>query len=249
MKRIKMIMPVPMPAAALSAFEAQIPESLQRPDMTVDFVAVREGARILDSYYETTLADAFVLEAGATAEEEGYDAVCINSMSDSGLAALRSRLSIPVVGPGQSCLLMACMLGYRFSIITMWDQWRHLYSKVVTEQGLGHRLASVRSIDVRPDAHELLAGKEEIVFSKLEAESLAAISEDGAEVIVIGSTTMYQSYDYLRSRLSVPVLNPGLISLKLCEMLLDLELSHSKRTYPSPEALNDEILSGIPPVF
>ena len=233
MKRIKMIMPVPMPAAALSAFEAQIPESLQRPDMAVDFVAVREGARILDSYYETTLADAFVLEAGATAEEEGYDAVCINSMSDSGLAALRSRLSIPVVGPGQSCLLMACMLGYRFSIITMWDQWRPLYSKVVTEQGLGHRLA----------------GKEEIVFAKLEAESLAAISEDGAEVIIIGSTTMHQSYDYLRSRLSVPVLNPGLVSLKLCEMLLDLELSHSKRTYPSPEALNDEILSVIPPVF
>ena len=158
MKRIKMIMPVPMPATALSAFEAQIPESLRRSDLAVDFVAVREGARILDSYYETTLADAFVLEAGATAEDEGYDAVCINSMSDSGLAALRSRLSIPVVGPGQSCLAMACMLGHRFSIITMWDQWRHLYSKVVTEQGMGHRLASVRTIDVRPDAHELLAG-------------------------------------------------------------------------------------------
>jgi allantoin racemase len=249
MKRIKMIMPVPMPAAALSAFEAQIPESLRRSDIAVDFVAVREGAKILDSYYETTMADAFVLEAGATAEEDGYDAVCINSMSDSGLAALRSRLGIPVVGPGQSCLLMACMLGHRFSIITMWDQWRHLYSKVVTEQGLSHRLASVRTIDVRPDAHELLAGKEEIVFSKLEAESLAAISEDGAEVIIIGSTTMYQSYEYLRSRLGVPVLNPGLISLKLCEMLLDLELSHSKRAYPSPEALNDGLLSGITPAF
>ena len=70
MKRIKMIMPVPMPATALSAFEAQIPESLRRSDLAVDFVAVREGARILDSYYETTLADAFVLEAGATAEDE-----------------------------------------------------------------------------------------------------------------------------------------------------------------------------------
>jgi allantoin racemase len=249
MKRIKMIMPVPMPATALSAFEAQIPGSLRRSDLAVDFVAVREGARILDSYYETTLADAFVLEAGATAEDEGYDAVCINSMSDSGLAALRSRLGIPVVGPGQSCLLMACMLGYRFSIITMWDQWRHLYSKVVTEQGLSHRLASVRTIDVRPDAHELLAGKEEIVFAKLEAESLAAIGEDGADLIIIGSTTMYQSYEYLRSRLDVPVLNPGLISLKLCEMLLDLELSHSKHAYPSPETLNDAVLSGIPPVF
>ena len=177
MKRIKMIMPVPMPQAALAAFEAQIPPALRRSDVTVDFVAVKEGGKILDSYYEMTLADAFVLEAGASAEAEGYDAVCINSMSDSGLAALRSRLSIPVVGPGQSCLLTACMLGEKFSVLTMWDQWRPLYKKAIQEQGLMHRVASVRSIDVRPDAQELLAGKEEIVFAKLEAEGLAAIEQ------------------------------------------------------------------------
>ena len=249
MKRIKMIMPVPMPGVALAAFESQIPAALKRPDVQIDFVAVRHGAAILDSYYETTLADAFVLEAGASAEAEGYDAVCINSMSDSGLAALRSRLTIPVVGPGQSCMLMACMLGHRFSVITMWDQWRHLYAKVISDLGIAHRLASVRTIDVRPDAQELLSGKEEVVFEKLEQVSRAAIEQDGADVIILGSTTMHQSYDFLKSRLEVPVLNPGLISLKLCEMLLDLEVSHSKRAYPAPELLNDDLLSAIRPLF
>jgi allantoin racemase len=246
-KRIKMIMPVPMPPVALAAFEAQIPPSLRRDDVSIDFVAVKEGAKILDSYYELTMADAFVLEAGLSAEEEGYDAVCINSMSDSGMAALRSRLSIPVVGPGQSCLLTACMLGDKFSILTMWDQWRPLYKKTIQEQGLAHRLASIRSIDVRPDTQELLAGKEEVVFAQLEAAGLAAIEEDGADVIIIGSTTMHQSHEYLAERLPVPVLNPGLISLKLCEMLLDLGLSHSKRAYPPPEVLNDQIFEGVPP--
>ncbi|MFT6366772.1 MAG: allantoin racemase [Halioglobus sp.] len=242
-----MIMPVPMPPVALAAFEAQIPPSLRRDDVSIDFVAVKEGAKILDSYYELTMADAFVLEAGLSAEEEGYDAVCINSMSDSGMAALRSRLSIPVVGPGQSCLLTACMLGDKFSILTMWDQWRPLYKKTIQEQGLAHRLASIRSIDVRPDTQELLAGKEEVVFAQLEAAGLAAIEEDGADVIIIGSTTMHQSHEYLAERLPVPVLNPGLISLKLCEMLLDLGLSHSKRAYPPPEVLNDQIFEGVPP--
>ena len=247
MKRIKMIMPVPMPQAALAAFEAQIPPALRRTDVTVDFVAVKEGGKILDSYYEMTLADAFVLEAGASAEAEGYDAVCINSMSDSGLAALRSRLSIPVVGPGQSCLLTACMLGEKFSVLTMWDQWRPLYKKAIQEQGLMHRVASVRSIDVRPDAQELLAGKEEIVFAKLEAEGLAAIEHDGADVIILGSTTMHQSHAYLAQKLPVPVLNPGLVALKLCEMLLDLGLSHSGRAYQSPEVLNDHVFAAVPP--
>ncbi|MFT6286435.1 MAG: allantoin racemase [Halieaceae bacterium] len=246
-KKIKMIMPVPMPPAALAGFESQIPSSLRRDDVTIDFVAVKEGAKILDSYYEMTMADAFVLEAGIAAEAEGYDAVCINSMSDSGLAALRSRLSIPVVGPCQSCLLTACMLGEKFSIITMWDQWRPLYKKTIQEQGLAHRLASIRAINVRPDAQELLAGKEDIVFAQLEAAALAAIHEDGAEVIIIGSTTMHQSYEYLAGKLPVPVLNPGLISLKVCEMLLDLELTHSKLAYPPPELLNDHVLDSVKP--
>ena len=42
-----------------------------------------------------------ILEAGLTAELDGFDAVCIDTMSDSGVAALRSSLSIPVVGPGR----------------------------------------------------------------------------------------------------------------------------------------------------
>jgi len=100
--KIKMILPVPIPPEALAAFEAQVPVSLQRPDLQIDFCAAKGGGKILDSYYEMALADAFVLEAGLFAESEGYDAVCINSMSDSGLSALRSRLNIPVVGPGSS---------------------------------------------------------------------------------------------------------------------------------------------------
>ena len=131
--KIKMILPVPIPPEALAAFEAQVPVSLQRPDLQIDFCAAKGGGKILDSYYEMALADAFVLEAGLCAESEGYDAVCINSMSDSGLSALRSRLNIPVVGPGQACFLTAAMLGHRFSVVTMWDRWKPLYRKVALE--------------------------------------------------------------------------------------------------------------------
>src|SRR5258707_72534 len=85
MRRIKMILPVPLPRAALDAFAAQLPATLIRPDLQVEFVGTRAGATILDSYYETALAEAFCIEAGVRAEAEGFDAVCLNSMSDSGL--------------------------------------------------------------------------------------------------------------------------------------------------------------------
>lgn len=247
--KIKMILPVPIPDEALAAFEAQVPVSLQRPDLQIDFRAAKNGGKILDSYYEMTLADAFVLEAGLSAQAEGYDAVCINSMSDSGLAALRSRLDIPVVGPGQACFLTAAMLGHQFSVITMWDRWKPLYRKVALELEMQHRLASIESIDTRPDAEELLAGKEEVVFAKLEAAARRAIDDHGADVIILGSTTMHQSAEFLSDALEVPVLNPGLIALKQCEMLVQLGLSHSKLAYQAPEALNDGALASVPSVF
>jgi len=81
-----------------------------------------------------------------------------------------------------------------------------------------------------------------VVFAKLEEQGNRAITEDGADVIILGSTTMHQSHAYLTRKLTVPVLNPGLIAYKLCEMLLDLGLSHSKKAFPSPETIQDENL-------
>jgi allantoin racemase len=244
-RRIKMIVPVPVSAEALQSFARQIPPELLTPRIAVDFVAARGGGALLDSPYEATLADAFVLDAGAAAEKEGYAAVCVNSMSDSAVAALRSLLSIPVVGPGSTSLLMACALGKKFSILTMWDRWRHLYDKVISEQGLAHRLASVRSIGVRPDTSALLAGKEDLIFPDLEREGRAALEQDGADVLVLGSTTMYQAHNFLAERLNVPVINPGLLAFKYCEMLLDLGLTHSKRAYPAPETVDSRVFAAL----
>ena len=98
----------------------------------------------------------------------------------------------------------------------------------------------MRSIKTRPDLAELLAGKEEVIFKKLEQASLAAINEDGADVIVLGSTTMHQSHGYLAKVLPVPVINPGLICYKLCEVFLETGLTHSKHAFPSPELPNDK---------
>jgi len=123
----------------------------------------------MDSAYESTLADAFVLDAGSTAETDGYDLVCSFSMSDSGVAALRSRLKIPVVGAGQASLSLAAQLGHRFSVITMWEPWRRHVIENVARYGMSEKLASVRHIDVRPDTLQLLSGKEELVFAALAA--------------------------------------------------------------------------------
>ena len=239
-KKIKIIVPIPMDQAGVENRAAQLPHDMVQSGFVVDFVAVGWGAALGDSYYDTMLMDMSVFEAGLKAEEEGYDAICIDTVSDSGMYALRSKLSIPVIGPGQAAMHAACMLGHHFSVITMWDEWFHLYRKILSEYKLEARCASLRSIKTRPDLEELLAGKEEVIFKKLEEQSLKAIHEDGADVIVLGSTTMHQSHSYLQGVLPVPVINPGQIAYKLCEVFLQLDLTHSKTAYPAPGAPNDE---------
>lgn len=239
MKRIKMIFPVPMSDATRPLVESQLPASMKRPDIDVEFVGAGEVMTLADSYLDMAVMEMAVIQAGIKAEEDGFDAVCINTVSDSGLYALRSRLAIPVMAPAITSFHLACSLGHKFSVLTMWPQWHALYKKTMKEYGLESRLASIRDIGTRPDTRELLQGKEDIVFAALVEAGRKAIEEDGADVLVLGSTTMHQSHEYLARHLPVPVLNPGVIAYKYCEMLLDLGLCHSKVAFPSPETNKD----------
>lgn len=237
--RIKVIVPLPMDGEGVANRASQLPSHVIAPGFRPEFSAVGWGAALGDSYHDMLLMDWTVFQAGIGAEEEGYCAVVIDTVSDSGLRPLRSRLSIPVVGPGEAAFTMAMMLGKKFTILTMWDEWFPLYEKTLTEYGFWPRCASLRSIRTRPDVTELLAGKEEVIFAKLKAEAEKAMHEDGADVIVLGSTTMHQSATWLARELPIPVINPGLIAYKQAELLVQLGLSHSKKAFPAPEVGND----------
>ena len=238
-RRIKVIVPIPMDAAGVANRALQLPPRLVGAGFVPEFSAVPWGAALGDSYHDMLLMDWTVFQAGISAEDDGYAGVLIDTVSDSGLRALRSRLAIPVVGPGEAAFALAMQLGKRFSVLTMWPQWFPLYEKTLTDYGWWDRVASLRSIDTRPDVTELLAGKEEVIFAKLKAEAEAAIEEDGADVIVLGSTTMHQSAEYLASVLPVPVINPGQAAWKTLEMMIDLGLTHSKKAFPAPEVCKD----------
>src|SRR3989440_11728507 len=231
--RIKFIIPFPFDDEGIANRAAQIPREILGPDTKVECVPVRNSATLVDCHYEALVFDMYIVEAGLRGEEEGYGAVVMDTVSDSGLSALRSRLSIPVIGPGLVSYAVAIMLGKRFSIITMWDKWRHLYEKNLDQYHLWEKCASVRAVNIPPDVEALFAGKEEEMFAKLTAEAQKAIDEDGADVILLGSTTMHQAGDYMSAHLAAPVINPGPVGIKVAEMLVQLGLTHSKVAFPS----------------
>lgn len=239
--RIKFVVPFPVDQEGIHNRELQIPPDMRLPGSSVEFVAVKNSGAWGDSAHDNLLMDFFVYEEGMRAEREGYDAVCVDTVSDAALMALRSRLSIPVVGPGQTSFHLASLLGNRFSIVTMWEKWSHSYRKLLKEYGLEDQCASIRYPRIVPDIRNLLGGKEHEVFPALEGCARECIDQDGADVIVLGSTTMYQAHRYLADRLPVPVINPGLAAFKLAEMLVDLKLTHSKKAYSPPLEPRDEV--------
>jgi allantoin racemase len=238
--RIKYIIPFPFDEAGVANRAAQVPREILGPDTEVECVPVRNSVTVLDCYYEDLLFDAYITEAGLRAEEEGYDAVIMDTVSDSGLYPLRSRLSIPVVGPGLVSYCVAAMLGKRFSIVTMWDKWVHLYEKNLDTYRLWSKCASIRAVNIPPDVEALFTGKEEEMFQRLTDEARKAIEDDGADVILLGSTTMHQAGAYMNEHLPAPVVNPGPVAIKLTESLVQLGLSHSKVAFPSPATVQDE---------
>lgn len=231
MVKVLVIVPFPMNAEERAQRAAQLGAVRLGPDVTFDFVSVRVAPANYASEHDSAMADISILDAGKRAQEDGYDAVCIDTMSDSGLAALRSVLDIPVIAPGRTSMLTALMLGERFSILIMWDRWRHLYRKTIAELGLDRRCASIRSIGVAPNNRSLLVGKEAEVFPRLLEAAKRCIQEDGAEVILLGSTTMHQAHAFLAERLTVPVINPGPLTYKLAESALALRLTHSRKAF------------------
>ncbi|MDO5605987.1 MAG: hypothetical protein Q4G25_12580 [Paracoccus sp. (in: a-proteobacteria)] len=51
--------------------------------------------------------------------------------------------------------------------------------------------------------------------------------------LILGSTTMHETHEWLAARVEVPVIDPGPLTYKLAQIALDLKLAHSKAAYPA----------------
>ncbi|SAK54027.1 Asp/Glu racemase [Caballeronia hypogeia] len=244
-RRVLVVVPFAMSSENLALRESQLQGLQFGDDIRFEYRAVKSGPANYASHHDFALADVANFEAGCRAQDEGYDAVCIDTMSDSGVHALRSVLDIPVFGPGKASMLAALMLGDRFSILTMASHWKPLYKKALDELGMHHKCASVRAIEAPTNNQSLLSGKEDEVYPRLLEAAMKAIEEDGAECLILGSTTMHQSHAWLQPRLPVPIINPGPLSYKIAAAMLDLKLKHSAAGYPRPQNPRLDMLTAM----
>ncbi len=233
MARALVLVPFALDESGIAARRAQLDHVRLGPDVEFDFRGVTAGPKSYVSPHDFVLMDMAIFEAGMRAQDEGYDAVCIDTMSDSGLDALRSVLDVPVIAPGKAAMLFCLTLGEKFSVLCQWDYAVARTTKMIRALGLESFCAAVVNYDAPPDYANLLDGKEDAVFPRMKAACEEAMAA-GADVVCLGSTTMHQAAEYLAANLPIPVVNPGPLTYKLVESVLDLGLSHSRKAYPRP---------------
>jgi allantoin racemase len=207
-----------------------------RSDCEVEVVSLDKGPASIESEYEEAIATPHVIAQAQRAQERRADAIVVSCMLDPGIDAAREVLTIPVVGPAHASMHLAALLGDRFTIVTVLDRLASPLQRLSRRYGLSEHLASVRAIDV--PVLDLRSQPMQVVDA-LVLESMQALDNDGADVIVFGCTGMAGMSNSVREGLNrrgydVPVIDPSITALKMAEALVDMGLSHSKMTYPSP---------------
>lgn len=153
----------------------------------------------------------------ALANDRGHkDAVILACFGDPGLAALKEISDVPVVGMAEASILQACAVGKRFSIVTGGERWKAMLEEFVVAQGLGPRLASVRT--VAPTGADI-ARNPRAALSLLARSCTACAREDGADVVILGGAGLAGLAARLGSRVAVPLLDGVACAVALAESL------------------------------
>ncbi len=196
------------------------------PSTELIAVTTKGGTRNIDSAFGDYLSGAYTIRTTLEAVQlHKPDAVVLAGFGRVGIDALKEALVIPVVSISEASMALACLLGHRFTTLTMLQQFIPYQQDLVRLFGFEAKCASVRAINV--NVEECVTNRE-TTLRELKEQIQKIVAEDRAEVVILACAGLC-GYDAELSRLAgVPVLDPVAVGVKVAEALVALGLSHSK---------------------
>ncbi len=186
-------------------------------------------------------------------ESDKYNAIVLLGGGEPGFQESREigrRYRIPVTSCAFSQMHIATMLGNKFSIIDLSENHNMYYYNLVVQHRMTDRCASIRMINfpherpgcepMRPLHHErdlARQGERSEAVEEAVAAAVAAIEEDGAEVITFGCSGSFWLQPFVEKRLAamgweVPVLEGYRCAITLAKMMVDLGVDASGLMFP-----------------
>jgi allantoin racemase len=205
-------------------------ERVKQPETVIDIMHLDYGPEALQSEYNEAVAAGHVLKEVTKTGGDEYDAIIIYCFSDPGLLGAREISTIPVLSIGESSQLFAMGLADRCGIITTLQQSVARIRRKLEARGFAGRFPSVRPLDIPVLEYDQ---KEKVTERALEVARIM-VKEDGAEALILGCGSLFGIREQIQEEMAVPVVEPGIVTLKHAEMLVSLGLSQSKRSYMTP---------------
>jgi len=193
------------------------------------------GPASIEGHYDEALCLPGLLQQVAQGEAEGCDGFVIACFGDPGLLAAREVATGPVVGIAEAAMHAASFIATRFSVVTTLPRTVVIAEHLLENYGMARFCNRVWAADIPVLALEDPASG---AYAKLKAEIERALSEDGAEAIVLGCAGMADLCQALTLELGVPVIEGVAAAVKQVEALVGLGLTTSKRgdlAYPIPK--------------
>lgn len=181
-----------------------------------------------------------------------YNAVILLGGGEPGFHESREiarQYRIPVTSCAFSQMHMATMLGNKFSVIDMAENHSSYYGNLIVQHHFAQRCASIRNLQMPhprppyPEGHlanqkeKVLRGEPSEMLEAALVEAVAAIEEDGAEVITFGCSALFWMQPYLERQLNeigweIPVLEGYRCAIELAKAMVNLGLTASGLMYP-----------------
>ncbi|MEM7693682.1 MAG: aspartate/glutamate racemase family protein [Pseudomonadota bacterium] len=151
------------------------------------------------------------------------DAFILACFDDPGLHAAREITKAPVIGIAEAAMTVAATLARRFSIVTTLPRAVPIIEDLVADYGHSARCRRVRSANI-----PVLALEEGGASAAVRAEVGAAITQDGADAVVLGCAGMADLAGALTTQMGVPVIDGVVAATRLAEAIAGLGLGTSK---------------------
>ena len=209
---------------------------VESPTLKISLSSTSTGPASIECAFETSLSEPGTIARIIEAERDGVDAVVVDCMADPALHPARECVSIPVLGPSQTSMHLAGLLGHCFSVLTVLPRMRVQFENLAAVYGLSGKLSSVRAVNIPVLELETdLARTQAALIDTAEQ----AIVQDGAHGIIFGCTGLLGCADAVRAGLlargyDVPVIDPIPATVRLAGALVMSGLAHSKLSSPLP---------------
>jgi allantoin racemase len=221
-----------------------------RDDLSFSQVDLDVGPPSVESEFDEVLCMPDTVRKAIEAERSGAHAIVVDCMGDPAVRACREVVRIPVIGPCETAMHIATILGNRFAVVTTMDSVKPMFFNAARLYGVTDRMTRVRAVNV-PVLE--ISRDPALLFTRMAQESLRAVVDDDADVIVFGCTGFCGGADairaYLREQLGrdIPVIDPIPASVLFASTLVEAGLTQSEKTYPAP-AVRRNIGYDMPPM-